>query len=141
MNKTDRMTKLTITFLFIVSTFLACGQSIDEPFSQRKMKKDLEVFKEIRLKANSGLYKYRTKEQIDSIYYWAEKEIEKSTTYIDFYNIICRLTDFEGSLHNDTGLPKKYSESLRKKAMAIFRIRSSGLTVNGLLTMKIEKFH
>jgi len=107
-------------FLLITSSFIACGQSVDEPFSKKKMKKDFEVFKEIRLKANSGLYKYRTKEQIDSTYNWAEKEIRKSHSYLDFYNIICQLTDFEGSTHNDTELPNKYLKILRQESFGYF---------------------
>ncbi|WP_243754659.1 S41 family peptidase [Flavobacterium jejuense] len=84
------------------------------------MTKDFEIFKNIRLEANSGLYKYRTKAQIDSIYNWAEIAIKKSTTYRDFFNIICQLTDFEGSLHNDTYLPKKISQSLRNEESGYF---------------------
>jgi hypothetical protein len=109
------MKKTVIIFLYLISSAGIFAQSIDESFSQKKMKKDLEVFKEIRLKANSGLYKYRTKEQIDSIYNWADQQIENSSTYIDFYNIICQLTDYEGSLHNSTSLPKKYSDRLREE--------------------------
>ena len=85
-----------------------------------KMKKDLEVFKSIRLAANSGLYKYRTKKQIDSIYNWAEHSIEKITTHGEFYNLICTLTDYEGSLHNDTEMPKKSKEELRKETSGYF---------------------
>lgn len=39
----------------MVLSSIAYGQTIEEPFSKKKMKKDFEVFKEIRLKANSGL--------------------------------------------------------------------------------------
>ncbi|MXV38814.1 peptidase [Flavobacteriaceae bacterium Ap0902] len=84
------------------------------------MKKDLAVFKEIRQKVNSGLYKYRTKEQIDSIYNWAENEIENLTTYRDFYNLIVQLTDYEGSLHNDTSIPNKKWQNLRKEKSGYF---------------------
>lgn len=84
------------------------------------MRKDLEVFKEIRVKANSGLYKYRTENEIDSIYRWAEKEIEKSSTYRDFYNIISQLTDFEGSLHNATNFPKILKQSLSNEKTGYF---------------------
>lgn len=114
------MIKSTITFFFIISSLFAFGQIIDKPFSTKKMKKDLSVFKEIRQKANSGLYKYRTKKQIDSIYNWADKEIEKSKTYLDFYNIICHLTDYEGSLHNSTLMPKKYQSGLKKENFGYF---------------------
>lgn len=116
----ERMKILISIFLFIFSSLIALGQSIDDPFSKKEMQKDLEVFKDIRLQANSGLYKYRTKEQIDSIYNWAEQEITKSNTYRDFYNIICQLTDFEGSLHNDTDLPDKYSKSIKKESFGYF---------------------
>jgi hypothetical protein len=106
------MTKVTIAFFFLASSFAVFGQSIDEPFSIEKMEKDLEVFKEIRQKANSGLYKYHTKQQIDSLYEWAGNEIQNITTYIGFYNLISTLTDFEGSLHNNTSLPQKYLKSI-----------------------------
>ncbi len=96
------------------------SQSVDDTFSVKKMKKDLSVFKEIRKKANSGLYKYRSPQQIDSIYNWAETEIDQSSTFLDFYNIICELTHFEGSLHNDTELPSKYREALRKETSGYF---------------------
>lgn len=108
------------SLLFLLISNIINAQSIDDSFSQKKMHKDLKIFKEIRLRANSGFYKYRTKEQIDSIYNWAEKEIEKSTTYLDFYNIICQLTDFEGSLHNDTGFSEKYLGTLRKEDSGYF---------------------
>ena len=106
-------------FLLIIVN-IACSQSIDDSFSQEKMLKDLEVFKNIRLEANSGLYKYRTKQEIDSIYNWANKEVQNSSTYLDFYNIICQLTDFEGSTHNGTNLPTKFSDALRGENSGYF---------------------
>ena len=110
-----------LTFLLIIfNIFSGFGQSIDEPFSQKKMKKDLEIFKEIRQKVNSGLYKYRTKKQIDSIYDWAENEIENLTTYREFYNLISKLTDYEGSLHNDTSIPNKKRQNLRQEKSGYF---------------------
>jgi len=114
------MTKTITTFLFLISSIGIFAQSIDEPFSTRKMKKDLKVFKEIRLKANSGLYKYRTKQQIDSIYNWAEKEINNLSTYRDFYNLISSLTDYEGSLHNNTLFPKKRFEEIKNEKSGYF---------------------
>lgn len=114
----NKITYLSL-FFFTISNIIY-SQSIDDSFSQKRMQKDLEVFKNIRLKANSGIYKYKTKKQIDSIYNWAEKEVKKSSTYRGFYNIICQLTDFEGSLHNDTYLPKKISQSLKNEKSGYF---------------------
>ncbi|MCP2027261.1 hypothetical protein L1276_002418 [Flavobacterium sp. HSC-32F16] len=98
-------------FLILFFPFLLMGQN--EKFAVEKLKQDLILFKEIREKANSGIYKYRTKKQIDSIYLWAFTQINEPKELIDFYKIILQITDFEGSLHNDTTLPddfeKKYS--------------------------------
>lgn len=105
---------------FFLFSNLAFPQSVDALFPQKKMQKDLAIFKDLRKKANSGLYKYRTEKQIDSIYSWAEKEIKNLSTYRDFYTLISQLTDFEGSLHNDTWLPEKVVENLRKEQSGYF---------------------
>jgi len=111
----------TITILITLLTSLfANGQSIDDPFSQKKMKQDFEIFKQISKEANSGLYKYRTEQQIDSIYNWGNLEIEKLFTYRDFYNLISTISNFEGSLHNDVSLPKKYAENLKNETKGYF---------------------
>jgi hypothetical protein len=109
-----------LTFCFLHTFSTISGQSIDDSLSIKNMKKDLEIFKEIRLKANSGLYKYRTKKEIDSTYKWAFNEIEKSKTYRDFYNIICTLTDFEGSTHNSTSFSDKIRKTIKKESKGYF---------------------
>ncbi len=96
------MKKIVLLLLIINFQFLF---SQTEKITIEKLKEDLSIFKQIRDKANSGLYKYKTKKQIDSIYNWANEEIQKPLTTIDFYKIITQLTDFEGSVHNDTRLP------------------------------------
>lgn len=108
-----------IILVFLFSNHLF-SQSVDDFFSQKEMEKDLEIFKKIRIEANSGLYKYRTKKQIDSIYSWADSQITKISTYREFYNIICKLTDFEGSLHNETFIPDKVVQNLRVEKSGYF---------------------
>lgn len=108
-------------FIFLLLfTNVVFSQSLDSEFSQKKMREDLQVFKNIRNQSNSGLYKYRTKQQTDSIYNWAENQINNSSSYRDFFNIICNITDFEGSLHNDTDLPKNILKSLREETNGYF---------------------
>lgn len=68
----------------------------------REMKQDLQLFLDIRKKANSGLYRYRTQHQIDSIYKWAFRQVRKPMPTLAFYKVILQLTDFEGSCHNYT---------------------------------------
>lgn len=109
-----------ISLLVFLFSSLAFSQSVDDFFPQKKMREDLEIFKRIRKEANSGLYKYRTVKQIDSIYSWADNEINSLSTYREFYNLICKLTDFEGSLHNDTSIPNKIRQNLRSEKSGYF---------------------
>ncbi len=125
-----------LSFILVILSNLVFSQSIDEPFSQKKMRKDLEVFKSTRIEANSGLYKYRTKEQIDSIYSWAEREIGQSSSYRDFYNIICKLTDFEGSSHNNTDFSKKHLNSLEEETSGYFPYPIKWINGKWLLNFK-----
>lgn len=92
--------------IFLLFPFVAIAQNEKLPIEN--LKQDLSIFKEIREKANSGVYKYRTEQQIDSIYSWAFSQLNKPKTLLDFYKIILKITDFEGSLHNDTTLPDEF---------------------------------
>lgn len=114
------MKKITTIILIFFISYFANGQSIDDPFSQKKMKQDFEIFKQISKEANSGLYKYRTEQQIDSIYNWGNLQIEKLLTYRDFYKLISTISNFEGSLHNDVFLQKKYAENLKNETYGYF---------------------
>ncbi|MFD1603112.1 S41 family peptidase [Flavobacterium artemisiae] len=97
--------KIILILIFLLPLFTF---SQNEKWPAEKLKQDLTIFKQIREKANSGVYKYRTKKEIDSIYSWAFLEISKPRTLLDFYKIMLKITDFEGSLHNDTTLPDDF---------------------------------
>ncbi|MFH6935799.1 S41 family peptidase [Flavobacterium sp. FlaQc-30] len=70
--------------------------------SEKQMHEDLKLLLAINEKANSGLYQYRSKKQIDSIYSAAIKSIKKPLSVTEFYKIMLRLADYEGSVHNYT---------------------------------------
>ncbi|UEQ76933.1 S41 family peptidase [Chryseobacterium arthrosphaerae] len=76
---------------------------------------DLHIFRTIREKVNSGLYVYRSKKEIDSMYQLAETEAANCKSIFDFYKVIARLTGFEGSCHNYTDLPNHASYYLTQK--------------------------
>lgn len=84
-------------------------------FTPDQLVEDLRTFRSIREKANSGLYVYRTKKQIDSIYQQAEEEARNSKNIFDFYKVIAKVTGFEGSCHNYTDLPNHASYYLTQK--------------------------
>ncbi|WP_343697271.1 S41 family peptidase [Flavobacterium sp.] len=149
------MLKSKIVFFLLLPFFLTAQ---NEKFPAEKLKQDLTIFREIREKANSGVYKYRTKQQIDSIYNWAFTQVKQPKTLLDFYKIILKITDFEGSLHNDTTLPDdfqtKYSSGnvffpypvklIENKLVINFQNNEIPLgseihSVNGIKTNKILK--
>lgn len=77
------------------------------------MKQDLQVFLDIQKTANSGLYRYHSKKQVDSLYNWAFKKAQRPMPTLEFYKIILQLMDFEGSCHNysepEAGLVKYFN--------------------------------
>ena len=105
--------KLKPVLLFYATIFVMAGYSqsatpeksdslahFNLMLSPEQMQKDLAVLRKIREEANSGLYIYRSKAQTDSIYKWAFSEIQLAKPITEFFKIILRLTDFEGSVHN-----------------------------------------
>lgn len=88
---------------------------LDGQFTSAQFVEDLRAFRSIREKANSGLYVYRSRKQIDSLYQKAEEETSNSKTIFDFYKVIAKVTGFEGSCHNYTDLPNHASYYLTQK--------------------------
>lgn len=123
------MLKFKIVFFFCFPILLF---SQKEKLSAEKLKQDLTVFREIREKANSGLYKYRTKQQIDSIYTWAFSTVKQPQTLVDFYKIILKITDFEGSVHNNTSLPDAFKKRTLGKVFFPFPVKliNSKIVIN-----------
>ncbi|GEP88800.1 S41 family peptidase [Chitinophaga terrae (ex Kim and Jung 2007)] len=83
--------------------------------SPRAMKEDLQLLRNIGDKTNSGLYRYRTKKQIDSIYNWAAASVKKPMRVTEFYKIILQLADFEGSCHNYTIVDQQLLDYLNRQ--------------------------
>lgn len=83
--------------------------------SSKKMKEDLEILRNIHERANSGLYYYRTKSEVDSLYNWAHRIIEKPMRKIDFFKTVVQIADFEGSVHNYTELDKELMEFIERQ--------------------------
>ena len=74
---------------------------------------DLMLFQRIKEAAHAGIYKYRTKAQMDSAFAAARAQTTDHMTVLDVYRLVVRVTDFEGSLHNDTFLPDTVRAEMR----------------------------
>jgi len=91
---------LFLLFFFGLNVF-----SQPKSLSKEAMIKDFEVFQDIFEQANSGLYKYHSKEKIDSVFSVNKNKITDTTSYREFYNIIFEVVDFSGSSHNYLDYP------------------------------------
>ena len=77
---------------------------------------DLAVFQQLKETAHAGIYKYRSKAQMDSAFAAARAQVTNRMTVPDVYRLVVAITDFEGSLHNDTSLPGPVQRALRAEA-------------------------
>ncbi len=77
---------------------------------------DLTLFQRLKEAAHAGIYKYRSKAQMDSAFTAARTQVTDHMTVLDVYRLVVKLTDFEGSLHNDTALPDSVQRAMRKEA-------------------------
>jgi len=71
-----------------------------------KYEEDFKTFKTIFEKANSGLYRYHSKKEVDSVFLVNQNKINDKTSYLEFYNLIWNVIDYTGSCHNNLGLPQ-----------------------------------
>ncbi len=110
------MIKLSLALLFIITALSLRGQNAyDKPFGKKQLVEDFHLFQKMRQLTNSGLYKYRTKTEMDSIFNWGLNQITDKTSLLDFYKIILTVTDLEGSCHNGDFLPQGVRDSIRKE--------------------------
>lgn len=94
----------------------AGGSPLNHLFNRAQVLADLTRLQRLKEAADAGLYKYHSKYQIDSAFSAARAQVTKSLTAVEVYRLVVGLTDFEGSLHNDTFLPDSVARSLHAAA-------------------------
>ena len=70
---------VTIATFFLLTNNLFAQKTYEDKIGYTKLKSDLDFFCSIRKEANSGLYKYRTVAQTDSIEKQAYKKLSDKT--------------------------------------------------------------
>lgn len=76
---------------------------------------DFKTFEEIYKSANSGLYRYRSQNEIENIFDLNQRKITDKTTYRDFYNLIWNVIDYSASCHNNLDFPESLNTLLQRK--------------------------
>jgi hypothetical protein len=77
---------------------------------------DLTFLQHLKQAAHAGSTKYRSNPQLDSAFAAARAQVTGPLTVLQVYRLVVGLTDFEGSLHNDTALPDSVQHALRTEA-------------------------
>ncbi len=80
--------------------------------AKKAMLDDFKIFQNIYEKANPGLYKYHSKEEIDSIFTSSKKLLNNDLPFREFYNILWNVIDYTGSCHNNLTYPDSLDKEL-----------------------------
>jgi hypothetical protein len=100
--------------IFLSVLFLCCipVAKAQKNNTRNELTADLHTFKAILQSAHAGLYKYRSKQQVDSIFEHYGKLINNSTAITAFYKYLSGIMSFIGSLHDDISLPGSMEENI-----------------------------
>ncbi len=99
-------------FVFFIAHFqVVSAQGLQKDEYQR----DFDFFQTVFEKTNSGLYRYHTKTEVDSLFQAQRKKITAQTSYRDFYQLLWKVIDFTGSLHNNLDYPDSLQRNLKKE--------------------------
>src|SRR5690554_719484 len=114
--------KIIIKFTILTSLILVIScknknENLKETksLSKQEMLQDFETFEAIYQKTNAGLYAYRSKHQIDSVFSENKAKITDSLSYREFYNLLWNVIDFTGSCHNQLEFSNSLFDSLSQE--------------------------
>lgn len=109
---------ITKALIFSVATIFLVSCTENKKvysLSETEMINDYEIFQSIFEQANAGLYKYRSKQEIDSVFDVNKLRINEKTSFREFYNILWNVIDFTGSCHNQLAYPDSLDSALNKQ--------------------------
>lgn len=95
--------------LFLI-LFVIYGPAFAQPKTGKAIGKealtaDLNLYKNILEKGHAGLYKYHSKEQVDSLFNRYSAQISDNTDLLTFFKYLSTILTYIGSLHDDISLP------------------------------------
>jgi hypothetical protein len=98
-----------LTFFGLVLSFQIFGQ-FDRPIKPTALKEDFSIYKESLEEAHPGLYWYRTKREIDSIFTATEDKLNKPLSERAFFTLLSSTTAKIGCLHTNLRVSSKFEE-------------------------------
>lgn len=86
-----------------------------KPGNKQSFITDFDLFKNILEKAHAGLYKYHSKQQMDSLFRHYRSRISNHSDLITFYQYLSSILAYTGSLHDDISLPDSTRKTLSER--------------------------
>lgn len=101
-------------FLTAVLTLFIKGVTFSQ--NKKELISDFDIYQSILEKAHSGLYKYHSKTEVDSVFAVHRKKINEKTNLVDFYKQVSAVLAYIGSLHDEISLPDGEKKKLAAEA-------------------------
>lgn len=102
---------LILTFVIISSPLFSQKTTRPVP-GKAALTADFTLYQDILEKAHAGLYKYHSKQQVDSLFAHYRRQITHNTSLEQFYQYLSSILSYIGSLHDDIALPDDYQDSM-----------------------------
>ncbi|MBI3235140.1 MAG: hypothetical protein HYZ42_14085, partial [Bacteroidetes bacterium] len=93
------MTKSLIAITFLLFVYISKGQEISRTFYPSQLKEEISVLKEALITLHPGLYKYNTKQQIETLFADLFNKTKKPLNEKDFYLLLAKFTEKIGCGH------------------------------------------
>lgn len=81
-------------FLTAVLTLFIKGVTFSQ--NKKELISDFDIYQSILEKAHSGLYKYHSKTEVDSVFAVHRKKINEKTNLVDFYKQVSAVLAYIG---------------------------------------------
>jgi hypothetical protein len=99
----------------VVLSMVQNSNEINVSLSQKEYLEDFQLFRQIFENTNSGIYRYRSSESVDSVMNDVLGKIDNQTSFQDFYDLVWSVIDYTGSLHNELSYSRRMDILLKKQ--------------------------
>lgn len=121
------MKKIVIILLLFSVIFNVNGQVDKLYFSVEELKQDYKIFRVSLEEGHPGIYRYSSKQEMDSVFSLAESFISKPMTEQDFKLLLSKVVNHIGCGHTKVVAPKPEQDKLDEGKTAIpFQINYEG---------------
>ncbi|MDB5086096.1 MAG: Peptidase family [Mucilaginibacter sp.] len=107
---------LALVFAFIPRSFAQTANDAAKIIDAKLLKLDLTILKDSLQKLHGGLYRYKTKKQMDQLFESCSSKLEQPMTLITYYAMVCNIVSEIEDEHTAAFLPNNAIKGLIAQA-------------------------